>query len=83
MAKKVVATLKTATGKDWAKVIKAVKSPKTGAYTFKEEMVPVDKVQEFLAANNYTYSILRKIPQQVPCIGTFLVYNYFPVLYRF
>ncbi len=50
MAKKVVATLKTSTGKDWAKVIKAVKSPKTGAYTFKEEMVPVDKVQEYLAA---------------------------------
>ena len=50
MAKKVVATLKTSTGKDWAKVIKAVKSPKSGAYTFKEEMVPVDKVQEFLAA---------------------------------
>ena len=50
MAKKVVATLKTSSGKDWAKVIKAVKSPKTGAYTFKEEMVPVDKVQEFLAA---------------------------------
>jgi len=50
MAKKVVATLKTSTGKDWAKVIKAVKSPKTGAYTFKEEMVPVDKVQDFLAS---------------------------------
>ncbi len=50
MAKKVVATLKTSTGKDWAKVIKAVRSPKTGAYTFREEMVPVDKVQEFLAA---------------------------------
>ena len=50
MAKKVVATLKTTTGKDWAKVIKAVKSPKTGAYTFREEMVPVDKVQEYLAA---------------------------------
>ena len=50
MAKKVVATLKTSSGKDWAKVIKAVKSPKTGAYTFKEEMVPVDKVQDFLAA---------------------------------
>ena len=50
MAKKVVATLKTSTGKDWAKVIKAVKSEKTGAYTFKEEMVPVDKVQEVLAA---------------------------------
>lgn len=50
MAKKVVATLKTATGKDWAKIIKAVKSPKTGAYTFREEMVPVDKVQDVLAA---------------------------------
>jgi len=50
MAKKVVATLKTGTGKDWAKIIKAVRSPKTGAYTFREEMVPVDKVQEALAA---------------------------------
>lgn len=49
MAKKVVATLKTATGKDWAKVIRAVKSPKTGAYSFKEEMVPVDKVQDILS----------------------------------
>ncbi|RAU84102.1 DUF4295 domain-containing protein [Pontibacter arcticus] len=49
MAKKVVATLKTATGKDWAKVIRAVKSPKTGAYSFREEMVPVDKVQDVLA----------------------------------
>ncbi len=48
MAKKVVATLKTATGKDWAKVIKAVKSPKTGSYSFKEEMVPVDKIQDVL-----------------------------------
>lgn len=48
MAKKVVATLKTGTGKDWAKVIKAVKSPKTGAYTFREEMVPVDQVQDAL-----------------------------------
>ena len=49
MAKKVVATLKVAGGKDWAKVIRAVKSDKTGAYTFREEMVPVDKVQEFLS----------------------------------
>jgi len=28
MAKKVVATLKTGTGKDWAKIVKVVKSPK-------------------------------------------------------
>ncbi|MEM6846024.1 MAG: DUF4295 domain-containing protein [Bacteroidota bacterium] len=46
MAKKTVATLRTSTGKDFAKVIKAVKSEKTGAYTFKEEMIPVDSVKE-------------------------------------
>ena len=46
MAKKVVATLKTGTGKDWAKVIRAVKSPKTGAYTFKEEMMPSEAVKD-------------------------------------
>ncbi len=50
MAKKVVATLKTATGKDWAKVIRAVRSEKTGAYTFREEMVPVDKVQDYITS---------------------------------
>jgi Domain of unknown function (DUF4295) len=49
MAKKVVATLKTKdNGKAFAKIIKAVKSPKTGAYAFKEEMVPVDEVQSAL-----------------------------------
>ena len=45
MAKKVVATLKKEGGKAFEKVIKAVKSPKTGAYTFKEEIVPLDGVQ--------------------------------------
>ena len=45
MAKKVVATLKKEGGKAFAKVIKAVKSPKTGAYTFKEEIDPLDGVQ--------------------------------------
>jgi hypothetical protein len=49
MAKKVVATLKKADGKSYAKVIKAVKSAKTGAYTFKEEIVPADLVKETLA----------------------------------
>jgi len=47
MAKKVVATLKTGTGRDWAKVIKAVRSPKSGAYTFKEEIIPTDAVKEY------------------------------------
>lgn len=48
MAKKVVATLQKKEGKNFAKVIKAVKSDKTGAYTFKEEMVSVDRVKEVL-----------------------------------
>jgi hypothetical protein len=49
MAKKVVATLKDKTaGKAYAKVIRAVKSPKTGAYTFKEEIVPMEDVQNAL-----------------------------------
>ncbi len=47
MAKKVVATLRK--GKDYAKVIRAIKSEKTGAYSFKEEMVPIDQVKEVLA----------------------------------
>jgi hypothetical protein len=47
MAKKSVATLQKG-GKGFAKVIKPVKSPKTGAYTFKEEMVPVDGVKDAL-----------------------------------
>lgn len=49
MAKKVVATLQKGEGKNFAKVIKAVKSDKTGAYSFKEEMVPIDQVKEVLA----------------------------------
>jgi hypothetical protein len=49
MAKKVVATLKKAdAGKGYAKIIKAVKSEKTGAYTFREEIVPVEQVQDAL-----------------------------------
>ncbi len=47
MAKKVVATLKTTTGKDFAKVIRMVKSPKTGAYTFKEEIVANDLIKDY------------------------------------
>jgi len=48
MAKKVVATMKRDTGKGLARVIRMVKSPKTGAYTFKEEMIASDKVAEYL-----------------------------------
>ena len=49
MAKKVVATLKKADAKSFAKVIRDVKSEKSGAYTFKEEIVPLELVKEALA----------------------------------
>lgn len=49
MAKKVVATLKTSSGKDFAKVVRIVKSPKTGAYSFKEEIIANDKVKEYFS----------------------------------
>jgi hypothetical protein len=50
MAKKVVATLKKEGGKQWAKVVKAVKN-ENGSYSFKEEMVPADEVQAWLKEN--------------------------------
>ena len=50
MAKKVVATLQKGEGRTFSKVIKMVKSPKTGAYMFKEQMVPNDQVKDLLAA---------------------------------
>lgn len=38
-----------AESKNWTKVIRAVRSPKSGAYTFKEAIVHRDKIKEFLA----------------------------------
>ena len=35
--------------KNWTKVIRTVRSPKSGAYTFKEAIVHKDKIKEFLA----------------------------------
>ncbi len=49
MAKKAVASLQTGEGRTFSKVIRVVKSPKTGAYVFQEEMVPNDKVKEAVA----------------------------------
>lgn len=37
-----------AESKVWTKVIKAVRSPKSDAYTFKETIVHKDKVQEYM-----------------------------------
>ena len=49
MAKKSVATLQKGEGRGYAKVIKMVKSPKSGAYVFHEEMVLNEKVKDFFA----------------------------------
>ena len=49
MAKKVVATLQGGAGsKKMTKVIKMVKSPKTGAYIFEEQVMNADEVDSFL-----------------------------------
>ena len=45
--KKTVATLQKGAGKGFAKVIKMTRSPKTGAYTFKEEIVVNDNVADY------------------------------------
>ena len=55
MAKAAKTAIKTkdaraaAEAKNWTKVIKAVRSPKTGAYTFKEQIVHKDNIKSFLA----------------------------------
>jgi hypothetical protein len=47
MAKKTVATLQKGSGRGHAKVIKMVKSPVTGAYMFREEVITNDEVKEY------------------------------------
>lgn len=47
MAKKVVATLQKGAGKGHAKVVRMVKSEKTGAYIFQEEIILNDNVKEY------------------------------------
>ena len=49
MAKKVVASLKREGGVTYTRVVRMERSPKTGAYTFKETIVPTDQVKDFLA----------------------------------
>ena len=55
MAKQAKTAIKTkdakaaAEAKNWTKVVRAVRSSKTGAYTFKESIVHKDKIKQFLA----------------------------------
>jgi len=49
MAKKAVASMQKGEGRAFSKVIKMVKSPKTGAYIFQEEMVLNEKVKDYFS----------------------------------
>jgi len=49
MAKKVVASLKSGSGRLFTKCIKMSKSDKTGAYQFKEEIVHNDHIKDFFS----------------------------------
>jgi hypothetical protein len=55
MAKAAKTAIKTkdaraaAEAKNWTKVIKAIRSPKTGAYTFKEAIIHKDGIKSYLA----------------------------------
>ena len=46
MAKKVVASLQKGAGKGYSKVVRMVRSEKTGAYTFQEEIIPNEDVKD-------------------------------------
>ncbi len=48
MAKKAISRLHEGQDRGYTKVVKMVKSPKTGAYSFDERMVPKDLIQDFL-----------------------------------
>ena len=52
MAKKVVASLRNKSGVKYAKLIRSVKSEKTGAYVYKEEIVIEDHVKDILAGKS-------------------------------
>lgn len=49
MAKKTVASLQTGKtdGRSYTKVIKMVKNPANGSYSFNEQMVPNEAVKDF------------------------------------
>ena len=55
MAKSAKTAIKTkdqkaaAEAKNWTKVVRTIRSPKSGSYTFKETIVHKDKVKDFLA----------------------------------
>lgn len=52
MAKKTVAGYRDKSqSKQFTKVVRAVKDPQTGAYSYREDIVPTDMVKDFLKEN--------------------------------
>ncbi|XOD69562.1 MAG: DUF4295 domain-containing protein [Flavobacteriales bacterium AspAUS03] len=49
MAKKTVATLQTDASKKMTKIIRMIRSTKSGAYIFEEKMINSEKVDEFFS----------------------------------
>ena len=49
MAKKVVGKVRSGSGRTMTRCIKMVRSEKTGAYIFKEEMMLNEEVKDFFA----------------------------------
>lgn len=55
MAKSAKTAIKTkdqkaaAEAKNWTKVVRTVRNPKSGSYTFKESIIHKEKIKEFLA----------------------------------
>lgn len=49
---KIKDTKASAEAKNWTKVVRAVRSPKTGAYTFKDAIIHKEKVKDYLAEKN-------------------------------
>lgn len=84
MAKKTVASLHEGSkeGRAYTKVIKMVKSPKTGAYVFDEQMVANEKVQDFFKNNrNSIYAITAKSSHWRTMRGFFIASFFtFPIL---
>ena len=75
MAKKTVASLQKGEGRTYSKVIKMVKSPKTGAYIFKEEMMPNEAVKDALKESFTSLTTLQYNQSAVmPCIDGRLVF---------
>ena len=61
MAKKAVASMQKGEGRGFSKVIKMVKSPKTGAYIFAEEIVLNEKVKDYFNFLGYKAELLPLI----------------------